>query len=170
MSSNSVRTARLWSAPLLVALALGGAFAQTTAQTQPLTVAVGSGPEGLTVAFDGTTLSVWVANQFSNSVTKLRASDGSVLGTFPVGNRPVSVIAAGPLSTPSIWVANNRSDTVRRLRASDGALLGTYPAGPRPQGLAFDGQNVWGSNERSRSVTKLRATDGGKLGTLAVGT
>src|SRR5262247_2434243 len=34
------------------------------------------------VAFDG---SVWVANLGDNTVTKLRPSDGTVLGTFPVG-------------------------------------------------------------------------------------
>src|SRR5688500_4018836 len=36
------------------------------------------GPEG--VAFDGT--NVWIATQFNNSVTKVRASDGAILGRF----------------------------------------------------------------------------------------
>src|SRR4029077_19687998 len=39
---------------------------------------VGSYPIG--VAFDGS--NIWVANSGSNTVTKLRASDGTTLGTF----------------------------------------------------------------------------------------
>jgi hypothetical protein len=52
---------------------------------QAASFAVGSGPFG--VAFDGA--SIWVANGNSGSVTKLRASDGAVLGTFSVGNGPL---------------------------------------------------------------------------------
>jgi DNA-binding beta-propeller fold protein YncE len=35
------------------------------------------------IAFDGT--NVWVANYGSNTVTKLQANDGKVVGTFSVG-------------------------------------------------------------------------------------
>ena len=35
------------------------------------------------VAFDGA--NIWVTNLFDDNVTKLRASDGANLGTFPVG-------------------------------------------------------------------------------------
>jgi DNA-binding beta-propeller fold protein YncE len=68
---------------------------------------VGSTPFGL--AFDGT--NIWVANQGSNSVTKLRASDGAYLGNFAVGNRPVQVAFDGA----NIWVANQGSDSVTKL-------------------------------------------------------
>ena len=55
-----------------------------------------TGPEA--VAFDGTY--VWVATQFNDSITRVKASDGSVSGTFKAGKRPVALIyAAG-----SIWV------------------------------------------------------------------
>src|SRR5207253_11447517 len=46
---------------------------------------VGTGP----AAFDGA--NIWVANQGSNSVTKLRASDGANLGTFAVGDSPSGI-------------------------------------------------------------------------------
>ena len=52
------------------------------------------------VAFDGT--SIWVANYFSDNVTKLRASDGAALGTFAVGSTPDAVAFDGT----SIWVTN----------------------------------------------------------------
>ena len=54
---------------------------------------VGSGPVGL--AFDGA--SIWVANYTSFSVSKLRASDGAVLGTFGVANPPGGLAFGLPL-------------------------------------------------------------------------
>src|SRR6266511_2368140 len=85
-------------------------------------IVVGKGPEG--VAFDGA--SIWVTNQFSNSVTKLRASDGALIGTFAVGNGPFGVALAPTPAGPNVWVANFFSKNVTKLRASDGAVLGTY--------------------------------------------
>src|SRR5262247_882287 len=90
--------------------------------------AVGKGPEG--VAFDGA--SVWVTNQFSNNVTKLRASDGAVIGTYAVGKRPIGVAVDGD----SVWVTNLLDDSLTKLRASDGAVLGTFAVGDGPGGIA----------------------------------
>ena len=57
--------------------------------------AVGSSPRGVT--FDGANF--WVVNNGSNNVTKLRASDGAVLGTFGVGRspyvRPLTALTSG---------------------------------------------------------------------------
>ncbi|MCH7884361.1 MAG: hypothetical protein IIC01_03840 [Planctomycetes bacterium] len=63
-----------------------------------VTFNVGSSPGG--VAFDGA--NIWVANLVSNTVTKLRASDGAVLGTFSVGIGPIGVAFDGA----NIWVVN----------------------------------------------------------------
>src|ERR1019366_6621642 len=49
--------------------------------------AVGNQPYG--VAFDGA--NIWTANFGDGTVTKLRASDGAVLGTFKVGGTPYSL-------------------------------------------------------------------------------
>ena len=46
--------------------------------------AVGSFPTG--ICFDGA--NIWVTNAGSDTVTKLRASDGALLGTFAVGGVP----------------------------------------------------------------------------------
>ena len=61
--------------------------------------AVGSNP--VAVAFDGS--NIWIANQGSNNVTKLRASDGSPVGTFPLAgtNMHPSGIA---FDGTNIWV------------------------------------------------------------------
>jgi hypothetical protein len=108
---------------------------------------VGNSPEG--VAFDGA--NIWVTNVGSNTVTKLRASDGAALGTFSAGGSPVGVAFDGA----NIWVAN-ASDTVTKLRASDGKTLGTFAAGDDPLGVAFDGANIWVANSGdSNTVSKL---------------
>ena len=52
------------------------------------------------IAFDGA--NIWVSNWGSNNVSKLRASDGALLGTYAVGGAPQAVAFDGV----QIWVAN----------------------------------------------------------------
>src|SRR5260370_865357 len=52
-----------------------------------LTYLVGLAPSA--VAFDGT--NIWVANRYSNSVSKLLASTGETVGTYTVGTAPIAV-------------------------------------------------------------------------------
>src|SRR5262249_45101633 len=92
---------------------------------------VGNVPQFL--VFDGA--NIWVTNQNDNTVTKLRASDGTNLGTFPVGRVPIWITFDGA----NIWVSNHLSDNVTKLRASDGVVLGTFDVGSAPQGIAYDG-------------------------------
>lgn len=86
--------------------------------------AVASTPAAL--VFDGT--NIWVANQKTNNVTKLRASDSANLGNFPAGIYPVDVAFDGA----NIWVTNRDGNTVTELSANSGATLGTYPVGSYP--------------------------------------
>jgi hypothetical protein len=125
----------------------------------------GFGSGVTTVAFDGA--NIWLATDGApggSSVTKLRASDGALLGHFPVGDAPRAVVFDGA----NVWVANSGSNNVTKLRASDGASLGTFTAGAGPEGLAFDGVNIWVTNFATNNVTKLRASDGANLGTFPV--
>jgi DNA-binding beta-propeller fold protein YncE len=69
---------------------------------------VGKAPAGVT--FDGT--NIWVANEDSNNVMKLRASDGAVLGAFNVGMEPGMVAYDGA----NIWVTNGRGESVSKLK------------------------------------------------------
>src|SRR5947209_401321 len=101
--------------------------------------AVGNAPTGL--AFDGA--NIWVTNNEGASVTKIRASDGVILGTFPVGTGPDSIVFDGE----HMWVGNASANTVTELRASNGATLGTFAVGTNPIGLMFDGSNIWVANE-----------------------
>ena len=69
--------------------------------------ATGTNPHG--AAFDGR--NIWVANSGSNTITKLRADLGSIVGTYPVGTLPEAVIFDGI----NIWVSNSGSNSLTRF-------------------------------------------------------
>jgi len=54
----------------------------------PTEFPVGKEPEG--VAFDGA--NIWTANFGDGTVSKVRASDGAILGTFTVGGSPIGIV------------------------------------------------------------------------------
>jgi len=54
---------------------------------------------------------MWMAHINSGSVTKLRASDGSVVGTYPAGPDRNRVAFDGA----SIWVTNYTTNKVSKL-------------------------------------------------------
>jgi len=130
-------------------------------------VMVGGFPVGVSpknTAFDGA--NIWVTHG-SHSVTKLRANDGAVLGTFSVGSA-ISSPSGIAFDGANIWVANTADNTVTKLRASDGVTLGTFNVAERPRKIAFDGANVWILSDISRTITKLRASDGTNLGAFTM--
>ena len=126
--------------------------------------AVGSNPQG--IAFDGS--HVWIANQVSGNITKLRASDGASVATYGIGSgsAPHDVAFDGA----NIWVTNHGASGVTKLRASDGTALGTFFVGATPVGIAFDGANVWATSFSGGFVRRIRASDGGDLGSFGTGT
>ena len=120
----------------------------------------------MAIAFDGA--NVWIANQNSNNVTELRASDGATMGTFQVGAGPNGIAFDGS----NLWVVNGGDNTLTKLSSSNGSTLGSFPltGSMRARGIAFDGTNIWvGSGSLTSTVTKVRPADGSILGTLAVG-
>ena len=88
------------------------------------------------IVFDGENF--WLTSYCSNTVSKIKASDGTILGTYPAGNGPWNVAFDGN----NVWVTNsfldgnNWAGTVTKLRASDGTFLGTYPVGINPIALS----------------------------------
>jgi DNA-binding beta-propeller fold protein YncE len=144
------------SNPLKVAL-LKWYQANTVSTTFP----VGTQPQG--VAFDGA--SIWVANQMDNTLTKISANDGTVLGTFGADQKPIGVAFDGA----NLWVGHEIGIGVSKVRASDGKFLGTFKTGNAPFYPAFDGQNIWVPNLGDGTITILRASDGKTLGTISPG-
>ncbi len=104
---------------------------------------------------------IWVTNHSGGTVSKLRAGDGTIVGTFPVGRDPSSLAYDGA----NIWVANINDNTVTKLQASDGTNLGTFAAGNAPNWLEFDGTSIWVTDYLGRTLTQLRTGDGTTLAT-----
>jgi hypothetical protein len=123
-------------------------------------VPVGTGPRG--VVFDGA--NIWVSNQSSNDVTKIRVSDGAILGTFPVSTAPAGLAFDGA----NIWVAHSSGNALIKLRASDGANLGTI-ATISGFDVVFDGTHVWVPSFNGGQIGKYRVSDGVNLGFFVVG-
>ena len=84
------------------------------------------------VAFDGAC--IWAVSVNANNVTKLRANDGTILGTFSVGLAPRGLAYDGA----NMWVANSGDNTVTALDGLGGVFV-TVPVGNAPFGVAFDG-------------------------------
>lgn len=82
-------------------------------------------------------------------MTKLRASDGALLGTFGVhGGTPYGVAFDGQ----NIWVT--ASPYIVELRHTDGELVNFFKTNPVPTGVAFDGANIWVANGK-HEVSKM---------------
>jgi hypothetical protein len=75
-------------------------------------------------------------------VTKIRASDGSLQGTFSTG---ATGDAHGiTFDGANIWVGDSNAAAITKLRASDGAILGSRNIGTAAWAIAFDGgSHIW---------------------------
>jgi YVTN family beta-propeller protein len=123
----------------------------------------GNTPFGL--AFDGT--SVWVANNQSDSVSKVNPATGQAVNTaLPAGSGPFEVAFDGT----NIWVTDNLNGKVSKIVASTGTVVGAFntslvvpAAGSGPAGIAFDGTSIWVANSASGTVAKINPVTGGIL-------
>ena len=104
---------------------------------------------------------MWVTNNSSNNVTKIRASDGAVLGTFPAGTSPAGIAFDGV----HMWIANQDKQSVTKMLRLM-VRFGSARVGFSPFAVTFDGANIWVANLGDSSVTKVRARDGAVLGTF----
>ncbi len=119
---------------------------------------VGQGPSAF--AFDG--VHIWTAAYVAKVVTKIRASDGALVGSFPVPGFPQALTFDGA----NVWVAQH-PNVLTKLRAGDGQVLATYEIGRENRALEFDGTHVWRAGYWG-DVTKIRAQDGAVVATLQI--
>jgi hypothetical protein len=78
-----------------------------------------------------------VADRFGGTVTKLRASDGKVVGTFNLNpESPYGLAFDGA----NMWVTGD--SYLMELRATDGVVLGKWFL-TSTSGIAFDGAYMW---------------------------
>jgi len=103
------------------------------------TAAVGTSPDY--PCFDGT--NIWVPNTFSDTVTVIRASTGTVLSTLTGNglNGPTEAAFDGE----RVLVTNFAGNRVSLWKASDLSPLGSVSTGSAtgPGGVCSDGLNFW---------------------------
>ena len=114
------------------------------------------------MAFDGEFL--WVDNTYSHNLSKIRVSDGAVVGTVSIANYPRGLTFDGT----NLWVTAENSNTLHKIRPSDGAVIGSYGVGAYPIAVMPLNGYVWTVNHQGASITKVR-TDGTVIGTYSVG-
>lgn len=112
---------------------------------------VGDGPR--LVASDGEDL--WVANNSTGTVSRVRASDGKELAHWTGASYATGVLVVNG----KVYVTGAIPSSVGRLYQIDptqppGAvtLLGGVALGESPRGVAFDGQRIWTANFGSGTI------------------
>jgi len=118
-------------------------------------IPVGINPRAL--LFDGT--NIWVANKGSNTVTKIIASSGAVVNSYPTGGGSPQALA---YDGSYIWVANGTDNTVTRIIPATGALFGTpIVVGSNPSAILYDDFSyIWVANQNGNSVSIIDAFTG----------
>jgi DNA-binding beta-propeller fold protein YncE len=91
--------------------------------------------------FDGT--NIWVPNKLSNSVTVVRASNGTVLQTLTGNGLNLPINAA--FDGEKLLVTNVNGNVVSLWKAADLTPLGFFQTGinTNPFGACSDGINFW---------------------------
>jgi hypothetical protein len=92
------------------------------------------------VEFDGTDL--WVANQSSGTVMRIRPSDGKVLDTWTGATSPAAIVCA----MGRIFITGHSSASLYMIDPTQPAgAVTTVTASltPGPIGIAFDGSRIW---------------------------
>jgi len=120
-------------------------------------ITVGTTPYG--ACFDGT--NIWVTNTGDNTVSKILANTGEVLGTYTVspGGSPYGVCFDGTY----IWVADY-TGYLTKLNQNTGAVVSTYSGVVGNGGeILFDGYYIWVSDTGYSRVVKV-STSGVAIG------
>lgn len=97
---------------------------------------------------------IWLANNGSNTISKININTNAVVASIVVGKNPMGVVFAGG----AIWVANYGEATVNRIDINTNAIVATIALNGPARGVAFDGTYLWVSNS-SDSVSKIDITN-----------
>ncbi len=103
---------------------------------------VGSVPE--LVESDGADL--WVANYSSNTVSRVRASDGKLLETWTGASNAVGVLAAKGLIFVTGFTDPGTLYQINPTQPVGAVTTLTNSLGAGPQGIFFDGARIWTAN------------------------
>ncbi len=130
------------------------------------TIPVGSSPNGLAVAPNGTR--VYVANRNGDSVSVIDTSSNTVVATVSVGSFPVEV-ALSP-NGKRLYVTNFFDNSVSVLETAFNTVVATIDVGSGPQGIAVtpDGGKVYVANFNEDDVSVIDAASNSVVSTPIV--
>jgi YVTN family beta-propeller protein len=138
----------------------------TSSNTVTATIPVGSGPYGVAVTPDGST--VYVAN---DNVSVIATASDTVTAIIPVGTVPVG-LAVTP-DGGKVYVANSdlSSNNVSVVATPSNTVTATIPVGSNPNGAAVtpDGSKVYIANESSNNVSVIATSSNTVTATIPVG-
>ncbi len=83
--------------------------------------------------------SVWVANVYEDTVSRIDPARNLVVSRIAVGDTPVEVA----VGNGSVWVVNHADGTVSRIDPETEEVVATIPVGPRPDHIAVGDDGVW---------------------------
>jgi len=127
---------------------------EPTAQpSQPAVTAsikVGKGPDGISVADDGT---VWVSDSKDGTLARIDPKTNKLDGTpVEVGKQPDGIAGAKKVT----WVAASGDDLVRRVESNpDPVVVASIPVGKAPEGISLGKQLVWVTNSGDGTVNRI---------------
>jgi YVTN family beta-propeller protein len=121
------------------------------------------------VAVNPSTNKIYVANEFSNTVSIIDGSTDKVDATIKVGKSPYG-IGVNPLNN-RIYVSNRDSDTVSVIDGSTKSQITNVSAGNRPIGVAVNPSNslIYVTNFESNAVSIIDGITNTFSGTIKVG-
>jgi hypothetical protein len=110
---------------------------------------VGVGPKS--VQSDGADL--WVANETSDSVSRVRASDGKLLGTWTGADFAQSVLVAmGRVFVTGGLGSSSKLYMIDPTQAPGPVTTVSDSLGDDAEEMTFDGQRIWTANDNSVSI------------------
>ena len=138
-----------------------------TATYQVGTIPTGQGPRRLAISPTGDR--VYVANNFSNSVSAIDTGTQQVIATIHVGNKPrgIGVTPSGD----AIYVGNVQDATVSIIDSNTLTVVATVPVGTKPWNVIFteDGTLAFVSSSVSGTVAVIDTETRQVIKTLLTG-
>ena len=106
---------------------------------------------------------IWVANEGTNTVSRIDPSTNKVVATIPLRFAPDSISSGDRI----VWIGSRASDSVARLDPASDTVAATVPVCDQPRAVAADGTTVWVACVGAGEVWHLDR-DGKQLSTTPV--
>ena len=124
-------------------------------------VRVGAGPGRIATGLG----SVWVVNEFDNTVSRINPATGAVEDTIQVDPEPTGIA----VSSRSIWVACAGTRSLDRIDPRAQKVVQRVRVGNGPSAVAVSPGAIWVTNRLDDTVTEIDPTTGTRRRTLPAG-